>query len=95
MEEGLIIYKIASALIVPIVIGLIKMYGDGREQKQKLKSIQTELHETKSELRADLDAVRTECQAGNDKMTQVFDKRFEKLERLVQDYFTWQRENGK
>lgn len=90
--EGLIAYKLGTALIVPAIIGLIKMYGDMRSYETKLESVQTELLETKGELKTEINQTKTafrlelektdnDCRIRSERTDLAFDRRFEKLDK--------------
>ena len=93
MDEGLIIYEITSYLFIPVAATLIKMYGDLRSYKTKIESIKLELSETKTELKHEIKFVATDCKESNDRMVLNIDKRFDKMEILIEKLFTYQREN--
>jgi hypothetical protein len=87
MEESLVLYKVATGLIIPAILGIIKLYGDTRVLKSKLQSVQVELNESKNEHKTDIIHLRTKIDTKHDKLVSSFDKRFEKLENLVENYF--------
>tara|TARA_R110001592_G_C12820021_1_gene718864 strand:+ start:351 stop:635 length:285 start_codon:yes stop_codon:yes gene_type:complete len=87
MAEGLVIYKVATGLIIPIILGLVKMYGDARVLKSKLESVQAELNEAKNEYKSDITHLRGKIDTKHEKLIVTLDKRFEKLENLVENYF--------
>ena len=89
VAESLMIYKIASGLIIPAILGLVKLYGDARVLKSKVEGLQLELNESKSEHKSDITSLRTKIDTEHDRMLNSFDKRFEKLEDLIEKYFTW------
>ena len=87
--------KIALGLLIPAILGLVKLYTDHAVLRSKHGALQEELNETKREYKSDLSSLRTEISRDNGRMTDMFDKRFEKLEVLIERYFTWSRENEK
>lgn len=93
MDQGLIIYEITSYLFIPVAATLIKMYGDLRSYKTKIESIQLELAETKTELKNEIKVVVSDCKESDDRMMLNIDKRFDKMELLIEKLFTYQREN--
>ena len=93
MEE--LIGKIALGLIVPSIIGIIKLYTDHAVLKANHNSLQLELNEAKNEAKEDYKALRQEIKDDNKRIEDLFEKRFEKLEKLIESYFTWTKEHQK
>ena len=84
MDEGLIIYEITSYLFIPVAATLIKMYGDLRSYKTKIESIQTEMTQMKIELKSEIKTVAELSQESDDKIMLNIDKRFDKMELLIE-----------
>ena len=69
------------------------MYGDLRSYKTKIESIQLELAETKTELKNEIKIVVSDCKESDDRMMLNIDKRFDRMELLIEKLFTYQRKN--
>ncbi len=76
--------EIGLALIVPSIIGLVRLFMNHAVLKSKHDSLQNEV-----------DQLKIDIKEQNRETQNHFDKRFEKLENLIEKYFTWTRENQK
>tara|TARA_R110002167_G_scaffold352273_2_gene565180 strand:+ start:17436 stop:17675 length:240 start_codon:yes stop_codon:yes gene_type:complete len=65
-----------STLSIPAIMGMIKLYSDHRVLKAEHKALQYEVNELK-----------TDIKASDDKL----DKRFDKLELLLGNLYTYER----
>jgi len=82
MEDSLIIYKIASGLIIPSIIGIVKLYADFKVLRNSHENLNNELQEYKRHQKEDLDTL------GNH-----IDRRFEKLEHLLEKLWQFERDH--
>jgi hypothetical protein len=84
MEESLLIYKIGSGLIIPSIIGMVKIYADLKVLKNSHENLNEELQEYKKQQ--------------NESVTNLgdrIDKRMDKLETLIEKLFTYDRDHKK
>lgn len=70
--------EIALGIVVPTIIGLIKIYGDVRVLRADHKSMQSEINEFKINIKD-----------SDDKL----DRRFDKLENLIEKLYIHERNN--
>lgn len=82
MDESLLIFKIASGLIIPSIIGIVKLYADFKVLKNSHENLNHELQEYKKHQKEDLDTL-------GDRI----DKRFEKLEHLLEKLWQFERDH--
>ena len=98
-----IIGQIAFGLIVPALLGLVKLYSDHQVMKAKHEGLQAELNEHKKDSKSDLASLKIEIKteiAGTkiemksehqDLMKRI-DEKFESMEKLIEKLFTFDRE---
>ena len=98
-----LIGQIAFGLIVPALLGLVKLYSDHQVIKAKHDGLQAELNEYKKDCKADLNAIKlenktelagTKLELKNDHQDLIrrIDEKFESMEKLIEKLFSFDRE---
>lgn len=96
-----LIGQIAFGLIIPSLIGLVKLYSDHQVIKAKHEGLQAELNEYKKDCKADLNAIKlenktelagTKLELKNDHQDLIrrIDEKFESMEKLIEKLFTFE-----
>ena len=98
-----LIGQIALGLIIPSLMGLVKLYSDHQVIKAKHDGLQSELNEYKKDCKADLNAIKlenktelagTKLELKNDHQDLIrrIDEKFESMEKLIEKLFSFDRE---
>jgi len=96
-----LIGQIALGLIIPSLMGLVKLYSDHQVIKAKHDGLQSELNEYKKDCKADLNAIKlenktelagTKLELKNDHQDLIkrIDEKFESMEKLIEKLFTFE-----
>ena len=89
MEE---IFKIANALLVPCILGLVKMFSDLRVAQNSHKNLQAEVNEHKRDVKEDLRSLQQEYKLEINELKQEINQRFDKVETLIEKLFLSERD---
>ena len=89
MEE---IFKIANALLVPCILGLVKMFSDLRVAQNSHKNLQAEVNEHKRDVKEDLRSLQKEYKLEINELKQEINQRFDKVETLIEKVFLYERD---
>ena len=82
MDSLSLFHTISSSLLVPSIIGLVKLYADVRVLKNEQTNLNAELQEFKTQTNHYVDSL------GN-----RIEKRLDKLENLIEKLFTYDKNN--
>jgi len=98
-----IIGQIAFGLIVPALLGLVKLYSDHQVIKAKHEGLQAEMNEHKKDVKADINSLKLEqktelagtkleLKTDHRDLIKRIDEKFESMEKLIEKLFTFDRE---
>lgn len=96
-----LIGQIALGLIIPSLMGLVKLYSDHQVMKAKHEGLQSEINEHKKDSKSDLASLKleiktelagTKIEMKNDHQDLIkrIDEKFESMEKLIEKLFTFE-----